>query len=94
MKMYVKSENEIFSNDPFLPVQHSIDKAMQEADKATNYFKSQGDHMPESLMREISEDCYKLQYRIRKAKTIYYSDKLYNDTLETMLEDQSRYLED
>ena len=89
MKKVIIAGEELFSEDKFLAVQHALDTAMQEADKASKSFRSHGAHMPEHMMLDVAETCYDLQRRIREVKTVYYGD-----TVQTMLEDQSRYLED
>ena len=93
MKMYVKADQE-FTEDPFLATEHALDTTIQEADKAMRLFRSHKSHVPEDVMREVSENCYRLQKKIRRVRSLVYGNIFDEDTYETMLEDNSRYLED
>ena len=94
MKKYVRASGDFLLPDDFLATEHALDTAVTEAEKAMNIFKARGEHMPESMMREIFEECTQLKRRLRTARKILNTDYSAIDTYQTMMEDQSRYLED
>ena len=92
MKKYIKSSNDLKFEDDYLALEHAIDIASSEAIKLERKLYSQHRNQVGSSIEQIFMDLEIMKQTIRRCRV--FETTYYEDTYETMMEDNSRYLED
>lgn len=90
MKRVITASTE---SDMFLPFEHQLDLAMEEA---YAFFRSHRNNYVHASwqVKEMGDELQKMKSKLRNLRKFTYDDYRYVDTEESMREDQSRYLED